>query len=62
MKIMFVDFLAFRLVILNIITNGLVFQEIPEDLNIKDKIESILTSIDAGNKRARVMDLDDFMV
>lgn len=48
--------------VLKIITNDIVLQEIPEDFNMKDKVEGILTSIDAGNKRARVMDLDDFMV
>lgn len=56
------DILAVMLGVLKIITNDIVLQEIPEDFNMKDKVEGILTSIDAGNKRARVMDLDDFMV
>lgn len=36
-------------------------KEIPEDFNIKDKVENILTEAEADQKRARTMDIDDFM-
>ncbi|XP_018574063.1 probable dimethyladenosine transferase [Anoplophora glabripennis] len=36
-------------------------KEIPADFNIKSKIEEILTKIEADQKRARTMDVDDFM-
>ncbi|XP_044758781.1 probable dimethyladenosine transferase [Coccinella septempunctata] len=36
-------------------------QEIPENLNFKDKIEKILTDVNADKLRARSMDVDDFM-
>ncbi|XP_055605367.1 probable dimethyladenosine transferase [Uranotaenia lowii] len=36
-------------------------QDVPEDLNFKEKVEQILEKIDAGVKRARTMDTDDFM-
>ncbi|XP_049282033.1 probable dimethyladenosine transferase [Anopheles funestus] len=35
--------------------------DVPMDLNVKDMVESILEKVDAGNKRARTMDIDDFM-
>jgi len=35
--------------------------EVPADLNIKDKIAEILTNAQSAEKRARTMDLDDFM-
>lgn len=37
------------------------FQEVPADLNIKNKIEDILKGIEADQKRARTMDMDDFI-
>ena len=36
-------------------------QPIPEDLNLKDIVEDILESINFKEKRARSMDIDDFM-
>ncbi|CAG9768626.1 unnamed protein product [Ceutorhynchus assimilis] len=36
-------------------------KEIPEGFSIKEKIENILTNASAAEKRARTMDLDDFM-
>merc|ERR1712025_884898 len=36
-------------------------QPIPEDLNVKDIVEDILESINFKEKRARSMDIDDFM-
>lgn len=33
----------------------------PQDLDMKTKIESILTEQKADQKRARTMDIDDFM-
>lgn len=35
--------------------------DLPAEFNIKDKVEDILNGIDAGSKRARTMDTDDFM-
>lgn len=35
--------------------------DVPEDFAIKGKVEQILESIDAGSRRARTMDIDDFM-
>lgn len=37
------------------------FQDVPADLDIKAKVEGILTASEADQKRARVMDIDDFM-
>ncbi|XP_022913605.1 probable dimethyladenosine transferase [Onthophagus taurus] len=34
---------------------------VPEDLSIKEKVEEILKSINANEKRARTMDIDDFI-
>lgn len=39
-----------------------VLQEIPVDFNIKDKIENILQDVQADQKRARTMDIDDFIL
>ena len=36
-------------------------QPIPEDLNVKDIVDEILDSINFKEKRARSMDIDDFM-
>lgn len=36
-------------------------KEIPENFNIKEKLEEILAEVDADKKRARTMDIDDFM-
>ncbi|XP_001647892.2 probable dimethyladenosine transferase [Aedes aegypti] len=36
-------------------------QDLPEGFSIKEKVEGILAKIDAGAKRARTMDIDDFM-
>jgi len=36
-------------------------QEVPEDLKIKDIVDQVLDSIDFREKRARTMDIDDFM-
>lgn len=36
-------------------------QDVPEGFNIKEKVEGILGKIEAGSKRARTMDIDDFM-
>uniref|UniRef100_A0AAG5CT23 rRNA adenine N(6)-methyltransferase n=1 Tax=Anopheles atroparvus TaxID=41427 RepID=A0AAG5CT23_ANOAO len=35
--------------------------DVPDDLNLKEMVERILDKVDAGNKRARTMDIDDFM-
>ncbi|CAH1183095.1 unnamed protein product [Phaedon cochleariae] len=35
--------------------------EMSDDFNIKEKVEDILTKIEADQRRARVMDIDDFM-
>lgn len=37
------------------------FQEIPEDFDIKQKVQEILTNAEALEMRARTMDVDDFM-
>lgn len=37
------------------------FQEIPEDFEIKQKVQEILTKAEADQMRARTMDIDDFM-
>ncbi|KAL1514118.1 hypothetical protein ABEB36_003432 [Hypothenemus hampei] len=37
-------------------------KEIPKDFNIKEKIEDILTNTESLEKRARTMDIDDFMM
>ncbi|KAF2901931.1 hypothetical protein ILUMI_04255 [Ignelater luminosus] len=36
-------------------------KEVPEDFNIKEKLEQILTDVEAEQKRARTMDIDDFI-
>jgi len=36
-------------------------ESIPDDLNMKEKVEEVLASIGFKEKRARVMDIDDFM-
>ena len=36
-------------------------ETVPEDLNIKAKVDEVLESIDFKEKRARTMDIDDFM-
>lgn len=36
--------------------------DIPEGINFKEKVEKVLTSVEADTKRARSMDTDDFMV
>lgn len=36
--------------------------EVSSDFNIKDKLETILIKIDGEKKRARTMDIDDFMI
>ena len=33
----------------------------PEDLNVKSKVEQILLDLGADKLRARTMDIDDFM-
>ncbi|KAG7278314.1 hypothetical protein CRUP_029919 [Coryphaenoides rupestris] len=38
------------------------FQEIPVDFSITKKIESVLQEVEFSEKRARSMDIDDFMV
>uniref|UniRef100_A0A672HN55 rRNA adenine N(6)-methyltransferase n=1 Tax=Salarias fasciatus TaxID=181472 RepID=A0A672HN55_SALFA len=38
------------------------FQEVPADFSISKKIESVLQESDFSEKRARSMDIDDFMV
>uniref|UniRef100_A0A182Y8V0 rRNA adenine N(6)-methyltransferase n=1 Tax=Anopheles stephensi TaxID=30069 RepID=A0A182Y8V0_ANOST len=35
--------------------------DVPTDLNVKAMVENILEKLDAGSKRARSMDIDDFM-
>ncbi|GJQ67596.1 hypothetical protein Trydic_g8401 [Trypoxylus dichotomus] len=37
-------------------------QELPNDFSIKDKLESILSTVEADQKRARSMDINDFIV
>ncbi|CAH1108899.1 unnamed protein product [Psylliodes chrysocephalus] len=37
-------------------------KELPSDFIIKDKVEEILTKVEADQKRARTMDIDDFIV
>lgn len=37
------------------------FQEIPEDFDIKEKVQQILIQAEADQLRARTMDVDDFM-
>ncbi|CAG9827263.1 unnamed protein product [Diabrotica balteata] len=37
-------------------------KELPEDFSIKEKIEDILTKVEADQKRARTMDIDDFIM
>ncbi|XP_066260015.1 probable dimethyladenosine transferase [Euwallacea similis] len=37
-------------------------KEVASDFSIKEKVEEILAKVDAAEKRARTMDLDDFMV
>ncbi|XP_063912933.1 probable dimethyladenosine transferase [Zophobas morio] len=37
-------------------------KEIPEGFNMKAKVEEILAKVEAEQKRARVMDIDDFIV
>lgn len=37
------------------------FQAIPDDFNIKAKVEQILNEKNASAARARSMDIDDFM-
>ncbi|KAI4464942.1 dimethyladenosine transferase [Holotrichia oblita] len=36
-------------------------QELPNDFSIKDKIETILSGVEAEQKRSRTMDIDDFI-
>merc|ERR1719422_2907745 len=36
-------------------------QEVPEDFKVKDIVDKVLDSIDFREKRARTMDIDDFM-
>lgn len=36
-------------------------QDIPEDFDIKQKVQDILTNCEADQMRARTMDIDDFM-
>jgi 18S rRNA (adenine1779-N6/adenine1780-N6)-dimethyltransferase len=36
-------------------------ESIPEDLNVKERVQEVLESIDFKEKRARTMDIDDFM-
>ena len=36
-------------------------ESIPDDFNMKEKVEEVLASIGFKEKRARVMDIDDFM-
>ena len=36
-------------------------EAVPDDLNMKDKVDEVLESIDFKEKRARTMDIDDFM-
>lgn len=43
------------------LNNCFYFQEVPADLDIKAKVEGILTAAEADQQRARVMDIDDFM-
>lgn len=38
-----------------------IFQDIPEDFDIKQKVQEILTNAEASEMRARTMDTDDFM-
>lgn len=37
------------------------FQDIPEDFDIKQKVNEILMKCEADQMRARTMDIDDFM-
>jgi hypothetical protein len=37
-------------------------QEIPADFSITKKVESVLEEVEFSDKRARTMDIDDFMV
>ncbi|XP_028137512.1 probable dimethyladenosine transferase [Diabrotica virgifera virgifera] len=37
-------------------------KELPDDFSIKEKIEDILTKVEADQKRARTMDIDDFIM
>ncbi|VEN62308.1 unnamed protein product [Callosobruchus maculatus] len=37
-------------------------KEVPKNFNMKEKLEQVLTSISADQKRARTMDIDDFIV
>ncbi|XP_066155542.1 probable dimethyladenosine transferase [Euwallacea fornicatus] len=37
-------------------------KDVASDFSIKEKVEKILASVEAAEKRARTMDLDDFMV
>lgn len=38
-----------------------VLQPIPEDFDLKAKVNDILIEAEAAEKRARTMDIDDFM-
>lgn len=38
-----------------------IFQPIDDDLNFKKKVEDVLEEAKASDKRARMMDIDDFM-
>ena len=37
-------------------------QTVADDFNMKEQLESILTSIDFNQKRSRTMDVDDFLL
>lgn len=37
------------------------FQDVPQDFNIKEKVEQILVKLEVEKMRARTMDIDDFM-
>lgn len=37
------------------------FQDVPQDFNIKEKVEQILIKLEVEKMRARTMDIDDFM-
>lgn len=53
---MFIDFGVFVLLILSVF-----FQDVPQDFNIKEKVEQILVKLEVEKMRARTMDIDDFM-
>lgn len=43
------------------LTSYSLFQDIPENFDIKEKVQEILTKSETDQMRARMMDIDDFM-